>query len=312
MRRADRGRVLDLLEQAFPGERTIFEGYMQADPALRDSDTLLAWEGERPVSCVQIFTKEIRLRGETVALGGIGSVGTDPEYRRRGLARSLLSEAAADMERRGMALALLFGDENLYRRLGWVTLPRQLISVHAPDPAPQTPDDLRVRAFESDDLPSVRALYDDYCGGLDGTTVRDEAYWGGQLRYAGSPDEIFRVAERAGRLVAYVRIATPPGVLLMEYARAKGAAEALAALVTSSVPEGKALVAPVGLDAELLEELRRSNGARVEAVTDNSMMWRVLNANKLTRLAGTRWDKPTLLEALVSSPRFLYWPSDRF
>ena len=311
MRRGERDSVLDLLERAFPGQRDLFARYMKTDPALHDSDTLLVFDGERPVSCVQIFTKQIRLRGETVALGGIGSVGTDPDYRRRGLARSLLVEAAADMERRGMALALLFGDEKLYQRLGWVALPRTWLSIHALEQPPAVLDGLRIRPFEPADLPSVCELYDSYCRDLDGTTVRDAEYWRGQLRYAGDPDEIFRVAERAGRIVAYLRIASPPGVLLMEHAREQAAADALIALVLDSIPEGKALVAMPGPDAEL-EELARGAGARVDSITDTSMMWRVLNANKLTRLAGTRWSAPTLLESLVSAPRALYWPSDRF
>ncbi len=311
MRRLDRDRVLDLLERAFPGGRDLFKCYMETDPALQDSDTLLVLDGERPVSCVQIFTKQIRLRGETLALGGIGSVGTDPDYRRRGLARLVLLDAVADMERRGMALALLFGDENLYHRLGWVTLPRPLLAIHALEQPPSVLDGLRIRPFEPGDLPSVRALYDSYCRDLDGTTVRDAAYWRGQLCYAGAPDEVFRVAERAGHVVAYLRIAGTPGVFLMEYAREQQAADALIALVLASIPDGKALVAPPGPDAEL-EELARGAGARVDAITDASMMWRVLNANKLTRLAGTRWSAPTLLESLVSAPRALYWPSDRF
>ena len=93
MRAEDRGPVLDLLEQAF-GERELFARYLDSDPNLDLADTFLALEEGRPISCVQLFSRSIRLRRNAVELAGIGSVATDPNYRGHGLASRLVSDRA--------------------------------------------------------------------------------------------------------------------------------------------------------------------------------------------------------------------------
>jgi predicted N-acetyltransferase YhbS len=306
----EREPLLDLLEAAFD-ERDVFSLYLDADPALGPGDTLVAVEGDRPVACVQIFTKRIRLGGETITLGGIGSVATHPERERRGLATRLLERAIAEMQRRGMALSLLFtGRISFYERLDWVQLPFAGWSLRRSGSL-----DLPMRRFElARDLAPVRDLYEAYTAERPLCTERDDAYWRGQLRYAGATGENFQLALRDGVPVAYARAIELFGTHRgMEYARAPGAATELAALLVSLAPEEGALVLDRTHDPELAAELGRLAG-RLDAIELPDHMWRVLDRPRLLALARlpAKTSDAELLRALVCDERGVYWTSDRF
>ena len=315
MRGGERGAVLDLLETAF-ALREVFELYMRHDPALRPEDMLLALHDRRPVSCVQIFTKQVRLRGESLSLGGIGSVATDPGHRGRGLASELLRRADDEMRARGMALALLFSDRfSFYGRLGWLSVAQARLALHAqPGGSGSLSAGARIRPFQETDRPAVERLYERHAQPLETSTLRDRTYWEGQLRYAGNPDEEFQVIERDRHLVAYARKIVLYGVhTAMEYACEPDATPDLAVLLATFAPSEGALVIPwTGNSA--LEEALQARARRLDRYDDGGSMWRVLDRARLARLAGvpSSTDDRALLEGLVGGPRALYWPSDRF
>ncbi len=311
MRAGEWEAVLDCLDAAFE-EREVFERFHENDPDLRDEDTLVAFHGEQPVACVQVFTKRIRLRGETVGLGGIGSVGTHPDHRHRRLASKLLRLAIDEMSERGMALSLLFtGRLTFYEPLGWISVPGAQLAFHAGNDAGSR---IPARPFEASDLEQMEPLYERYSSGFEASTQRDGRYWTGQLAYAGNPDENIRVAERDGRIVAYARGVQVMGIsLLQEYARTDDAAGDLADLIVELAPEEGPLILPWGEDVELRAELE-PRARRLDAISDSSSMWRVLDRPLLAKLAELPSDTAdsSLLQALVGPPGTLYWPSDRF
>jgi predicted N-acetyltransferase YhbS len=314
MRADDREAVLDLLEHAFL-VRDLFARFMDFDPEFQLRDVLLAVDGDRPVSCVQIFTKSIRLRGEAVSLGGIGSVATHASARGKGLASQLLRLAIERMQARGMVLSLLFtGRFTFYEPLGWQQISTRLFKL-APGELRSSPSTGTViRAFRDTDLARVAELYDAYTVPLSGPTVRDARYWSGQLRTAGTPEEDFRVAERDGAIVAYARAAAFAGrVRVLEYARAADGAGALAELLAGLRPAAHNLPVPLVRDADLGEALR-ALGLSASPGEDPSAMWRVLDHAALARIAGTTQaiSERALLETLVGGPQVTWWPSDRF
>lgn len=314
MRAEDREPVLDLLEHAFT-VRELFERFMDFDPSFSHGDVLLAAEAGRPVSCVQIFARPIRLRHERVLLGGIGSVATHSSARGKGLASELLRCSIARMRERGMALALLFtGRFSFYEPHGFLQISSRLFKLSPAAPLAEPGDGTRLRAFQPDDLARVRALYDAYTEPLSGPTLRDARYWAGQLRTAGTPHEDFRLAERGGELVAYARAASFGGrVRVIEYARAANGASALARLLAALTPAGHRLPVPLVRDAELGDALR-AFGLESAPGEDPSPMWLVLDRPLLARIAGAPESTPdrALLESLVGGPLVVYWPSDRF
>src|SRR5438046_2299997 len=104
---SERGEVLDLLGQWYD-DRTFFARYNENDRAFRDELCLVARENGRLVSTVQIFDRRIRLMGHEVAMGGIGSVFTLKDFRKRGVASELMKLSIKTMEHEGFELSLLF------------------------------------------------------------------------------------------------------------------------------------------------------------------------------------------------------------
>jgi predicted N-acetyltransferase YhbS len=312
MRAGERGALLDLLEAAFD-TREVFERYLEHDPELRPEDTLLALEGERPVACVQAFTRRVRLRRQETALGGIGSVATHPDRRGRGLASRLVGDALEQIRSRGRPLALLFTTRfGFYERFGFRQVSQRMFRLRAPGGAGAP--DVAVRDFAAPDLPRVRELYDTYCEGLSGCTARDAAYWDAQLRFGASPRASFRVAERAGQVLAYARCDELDGrAVAAEYARERGAAGALAELLLRAIPEGRSLFAPIVPDPELGHALKL-RGALPQPAEDPMPMWCVLERAPLAALAGLPADasERSILDSLVGGPAATFWLTDRF
>ena len=87
--RSERDEVLDLLSLWY-NDREFFARYNQIDPAFRDDLCLVARDGDRLVSTVQIFNRAINLDGQAVPMGGIGSVFTLEDYRHQGVASALI------------------------------------------------------------------------------------------------------------------------------------------------------------------------------------------------------------------------------
>ncbi|MEB2346780.1 MAG: GNAT family N-acetyltransferase [Deltaproteobacteria bacterium] len=229
-----------------PGD--FFRRYLDADPSFEPRNVVVAERAGRLVGCVQIFPRALRVRpGEgpprngfaQVPLGGIGSVFTHPEVRGSGVASALLERAIAEMQARGLELSLLFATRHgFYGRLGWQLWPRERglwlrgEAYTGPDPA------RRVDRFDpARDLDAAYALHTAHSGALEGTCVRDAAFFRAQLAFAGNPEEDFLLARTSdGALAAYARAAALEGVLLAtELARRPepDAAEALADLVAA-------------------------------------------------------------------------------
>ena len=73
----------------------------------------------RIVSSVAIVPMKLYIEGEILPVGGISCVGTHPDYRLKGLVRSLIGSSIGLMKERGYALAWLNGSRQLYDRYGW-------------------------------------------------------------------------------------------------------------------------------------------------------------------------------------------------
>ena len=312
MRAGERESVLGLLEAAFD-TREVFERYFAHDPALQPRDTLLALDAGRPVACVQVFSRDVRLRRQAAPLGGIGSVATHPDWRGRGLATRLVSDALGAIRARGRPIALLFTTRfGFYERLGFRQISQRMFRLRETGGAPAA--GALARDFRAADLPRVRELYDTYCEGLSGCTVRDAAYWEAQLRFGSSPRARFRVAEREGQVLAYARFDELDGrCVAAEYARERGAAAVLAELLLEAVPRGRSLFAPIVPDPELGHALKL-RGALPEPAEDPMPMWCVLEREPLAALAGLPADASdrSILDSLVGGPAATFWPTDRF
>jgi hypothetical protein len=202
-----------------------------------------------------------------------------------------------------------------YARHGWRSQLRYLSFIEPA--ATAAPAALAAQPFAAArDLDGVMAVYALHSAPITGSTVRDAAYWAGQLRYAGNPVEHFAVVHRGGGVVAYARATTLYDFnAIIEHGCVPGAEPVLVDLV-AQLHAGAA----TGTLAQLtpspgLEELLHERGLTVNRVEDRSWMWRVLNPAQLA--AKLRVPEATVLregffDDLLPAARSRYWLSDRF
>lgn len=315
---AEREAVLDLLGEWEGETRAHFARYFAHDPTFRDDLCFVAEVDGRLVSTLQVLRKRVRLGGSVVEVAGVGNVFTTASQRERGISTALLQMALAAMPRHGFELSLLFATRlEFYARLGWQSHQRQWAYI-VPG-APSAAAGATIEPFQLADLDEVRDLYDGVYATTAGTTVRDVAYWQGQLHTAGQLDEDFLVTRQAGRIVAYARGTRLYGLYVMtEHACLPGHAAALAGLVlrlASVEAAGEAGIATqLGTAPEVLACLR-AQGAVCQMVDDYFWMWRVVDAAALARklsLSLAEMEDPALLHRILPPDGSVYWLSDRF
>jgi predicted N-acetyltransferase YhbS len=316
--------------------RDFFRRYLEDDPTFEDRNVWVAAERGELVSCVQIFPRPLRVAGRPVPAGGIGTVFTRGDARRRGVAEEIFGRALEAMRERALSVGILFGDQSLYARRGWRNwgVRTGLLVRERGAGAPPEPPGLAVAAFErARDLAPVRALHA-ACGELvSGGVVRDDALWEASLRNAGNPDEEFLVARAGGELVAYARASLLYRVLhVMEFGCTPGFEPALAALIArvmtpraadpweragrpSEELRRVAASVPLGHVPDLAAALAR--GA-IEARTggDSKTMLACLDPLELAARVGERpraGEAPNdFLARLLPPEEIVFWPADRF
>ena len=312
----ERDAVLDLLA-GWLNDRAFFARYFAHDPTFRDDLCFVAEADGRLVSTLQVFRKVVRVEWVDLAVGGVGNVYTDPQWRGAGVAGALLERAIAAMDGHGFDASLLFASRiDFYARFGWQSLPRQLSFIsQTPTAAPQ----VALEPFNAArDLDDVMAIYDVYGAEVPGATVRDAAYWRGQLRYAGNPDERFVVARHGGQVTAYARATHLYDFpVVTEHGCVAGATETLADMVAqlhAGAADAPGSLAQLCPDAPLAEALV-ARGLDVRTVDDRSWMWRPLDVERLAarlRLPVATVRGEGFFADLLPAASSRYWLSDRF
>src|SRR5260370_18703869 len=123
---SERDEVLDLLGHWYNDRGEFFARYNHSDPGFRDALCLVGRDGERLVSTVQIFDRAINLEGQSVPMGGIGSVFTLEKYRHKRVASALMRLSVDTMVREGFEVSLLFADRiTFYNQFGWREIERK-------------------------------------------------------------------------------------------------------------------------------------------------------------------------------------------
>ncbi len=347
---SERDEVIDLLGRWYNDRGEFFARYNQNDPGFRDALCLVARDGGRLVSTVQIFDRAINLDGQSVPMGGIGSVFTLEEYRHKGVASALMRLAVDTMTREGFEVSLLFADRlTFYNQFGWREIERKL-SLLAGAASINAPDRFVLDSFEiARDLADVAAIHRGYSGRFNVTAVRDDAAWRGNLKFAGNQplhpgegsEEYFVVCRDGARIVAYARVTRLYGVsMVMEYGydangtdamlatfkylgqsaagvpitvRSVGDHRRAALLHSASKPaEPSVLVSHTAHDPAL-EKALGDAGCPVAHHIDNNYMWRVLAPDKLARrFAMTPAAASAHAFELFADSRSVYWTADRF
>lgn len=109
--------VIPLLGRCFPnhwGKRP------PGSPFPYNGRSFIAEDGDRKVGHAAVMRFEIRIRGKVYTVGGIASVGVDPEYRKLGIAGKLCSNIFDYCRDNGYAMVtLITGVGRVYEKVGW-------------------------------------------------------------------------------------------------------------------------------------------------------------------------------------------------
>ena len=326
--------LLDLLDGwPFPdgqSGRDFFRRYVELDPAFEGRNVWVAEQGGELVSCVQIFPRRVRIAGRVLPMGGIGSVFTRPEHRRRGLAGALLERVIDAMRERGMVLSYLLAERlRWYGRYGYRPWSRGWRTLHWPGVGVSPTGSAR-RYDPVADAGELERLWSVYAAGaagvpLDGVVDRGSAEdWQGSFRLAGTPDEDIWIADGGFRAAAYLRVADFNGRLrVLEWGRNDDGAPALCELLAAAMTGRRieSVRMPLVRD-EALERLLAASGTRIDtrpawdevppdATPPATWMVRSLDDDALARRLGTA-NTGDLLARCLPPERFAFWEADRF
>jgi predicted N-acetyltransferase YhbS len=348
--RGERDEVLELLGHWYNDRGEFFARYNRNDPGFRDELCLVARDRGRLVSTVQIFDRAINLEGQSVPMGGIGSVFTLEEYRHKGVASALMRLAVETMVRSGFEVSLLFAERlTFYNQFGWREVERSFSLLTAAGGL-RSHDRFVIDSFEAPrDLDEVAQIHRGYSGRFNVTAVRNKAAWRANLKFAGNQpmhpgdgsEEYFVVCRDGARIAAYARVTGFHGVsMVMEYGYVPGAIEAMVAafkylgeeaaglpitskrigdhkraalLHTATKPANSSVLVTHTAHDPALEKALADAGCPVAHHVDNNYMWRVLNPDKLGwRFAMAPEAAAARAFEIFGDSRSVYWTADRF
>lgn len=183
-------RVLRGGEPIAPEYPLIFgEGHAGRIVALSDAGEV--------VSACTILPRDLVTPAATLRVGLIGSVATDPAFRRRGCASRVLEAAEEALRERGCVLSMLWADDpRWYVARGYHPVGSELDYALPPELEERLPEALGVRPATPADRPAIHALYSAHSARVDRTGRETDA-----LLRCPSMDVLVR--QRDGAVVAY-------------------------------------------------------------------------------------------------------------
>jgi len=192
-------------EAAFGGSLSFFTRIVTHDPWFCMDNARACFVDGKAVSVVQIFDRPIRVGTCIIRMGGLGSVGTHPDHRRKGYSLNVLKDSVRYMRSAGYDISVLYtGSQSHYARAGWVVYPAYSLRLSLPESPIHPPDDLAIETCDPDrDLPELMAAYDRFNATRSGTLVRSEAYWKKRPQWRDDPP-LLHVTRRNGQLTAYL------------------------------------------------------------------------------------------------------------
>ena len=242
-----------------------------------------AFLGEQLVGGCIAYHPRIRIDSITLPTTGLGAVCTSPDFRRRGVARAILTAMTELARERGDALLLLDGIPDFYGQFGYVDV------VDNPDHAIErsaipAPDSVAcsVRPATLADAPALLALYRRHYGDRPGGFARGLALAEHQVRFT-QPDRAPAVAvDSAGELRGYLqfswerRVSRASEVVAEDWDAAIALLRWHSSFVDEQSGEGepsRELFWPLPLDSQLCEMLGDRLPIRTEVRRQPNAGW---------------------------------------
>jgi GNAT superfamily N-acetyltransferase len=268
----------------FPEPQSFFQKRLDFDKTYAIETTWLALVDGEIAAAMQIFPYKMHWGSAQLKVGGIGSVATRPEFRRRGLAQQILRRQTFYMRSKGYDLSLLLtGINPFYEQNDWFTIPVGELIAEVDSLERPASISYSIRICEETDLDQVKRMYDENQQDMVAPMVRTTEYWLGQREWRAVQPERFLIAEEAGQVAAYLRykITNDNQLVIGDGGYMQGQDQALLSLLFNALEkEKKVSIIRAGLPANHpLSNYLQANGAK--QVTNTEQMW------KNVHLAGT-------------------------
>lgn len=211
--------AFEIWPAVFPENQAFFQDRLDNDPTYAMDTTWIAKLDGNIAAAIQIFPYWMWCGSQRLKVGGIGSVATLPEYRRRGLAQDILRLQSRWMKAHGYDLSLLFtGINSFYEQVGWRTLEdKQFVLDCSRIPNLSQPTDYTVSSFQSNDLPAVMDIYESFNRYRTASMIRSKEYWLGQFSWNVVEPAEFLIAKKDLKSIAFMRFKrTQNGELLIK------------------------------------------------------------------------------------------------
>lgn len=125
-----------------------------------------------------IFPMHTCIQGEVFAMGGVASVATWPEYRRKGMVGKLLEHSLKVMKEDGQTISFLHPFSfSFYREYGWETYAEYKAYTLQPSQFPKVKQ-MAGKVIRADqDWRLLNRIYETYARSYNGMLLRDEDWW---------------------------------------------------------------------------------------------------------------------------------------
>ena len=185
-----------------------FTNFVKQDPWLDLNNTRACFIDGKVASVVQVFDRAMRIGNCVVRMGGVGSVGTPPVYRRAGYSSKVVRDTVRYMRTAGYDLSMLStGIQSHYAKAGWVIYPTYSMELLLPPTLGEVPADVAIEQYEpNQDLPALQAIFDQFNTNRTGTFIRNTEYWCNRPTWRPYDPSFYWVAKQGETTVAYLQV----------------------------------------------------------------------------------------------------------
>ncbi|MCG5103303.1 GNAT family N-acetyltransferase [Oceanobacillus alkalisoli] len=169
--------IFSLSQFAFQYELTEEELHKKKEEAERYA----IWgmmDGERIAAKLHLIPLAVSINGIPFEMGGIASVATWPEYRRKGMVKELLLHALQTMKAQGQTISFLHPfSVPFYRQYGWEVA---FAEKHYEIPMKNVKQNWNGKGYVrrvNSDIPLLDSIYRKYIKNYNGALLRDEKWW---------------------------------------------------------------------------------------------------------------------------------------
>lgn len=275
--------IFNILDKVFIVGGDYFRERLLQDSSYQPETTWYASVDDIIASTIQIFPLALRVGNTTLNVGGIGSVGTDPNYQGMGLAKNILHNQCEWMKENDYDLAMLFAVIHpYYEKLGWRLIPETAYLIEKPaDQAPSSP--YEVIPFAMEYIEQLQAIHEQYNASRTYTLVRNASYWHDLVKWPEWNKTDCLLLRKGNSIVAYglIEKSSTDRAMLYELNYLPEAEHEVISLFTalcSLRPNCTHIQAKLNTDHKLCSYVQSLAATEVPM---NYTMWKLLNVNSL-------------------------------